>query len=204
MGRIFRRDEGTFPAFHPHTPRHVGRDRRGFVPVFRTEDTGPEPGRVLKRDAMTPALHVEIQNVLDRQGTSDLALEAIARKLLTEFDARFVLIHTPDAATGMLKLRCHAGLDRDMADKVRFLCRGKGLSGTAVSLRRPIQGWQHPDATCAEERDVFSEGTLHVPLLFGDAPCGVLGIAKTYHTRYAPDEIAALAAVARLIASYLH
>jgi signal transduction protein with GAF and PtsI domain len=152
---------------------------------------------------MTPGLRVEIQKVLDRQGTSDLAFDSIACKLLGEFDARSAVVYTPDAATGMLKLRCHCGLDRVSADKIRFLCVGKGLSGKAASLREPVQGWQYPEALCPEEREVLPEGTLYVPMITGNAVRGVLGIAKEFRREYAPDEIAALAAVARLIAPYL-
>jgi signal transduction protein with GAF and PtsI domain len=152
---------------------------------------------------MTPALHAEIRNVLDRQGTSDLAFDSIASKLLGEFDAQTAVVYTPDASTGMLKLRCHCGLERAAADKIRFLCMGKGLSGKAASLRQPVQGWQYPEALCAEEREVLPEGTLYVPMITENAVRGVLGIAKPEGGEYAPDEIATLTSVGRLIAPYL-
>jgi len=152
---------------------------------------------------MTPALRVEIQKVLDRQGTSDLAFDSIACKLLNEFDAQSAVVYTPDASTGLLKLRCHCGLDRASADKIRFLCMGKGLSGKAASLREAVQSWQYPEALCAEEREVLPEGALYVPMIAENSVRGVLGIAKNFHREYAPDEIAALTAVARLIAPYL-
>jgi signal transduction protein with GAF and PtsI domain len=152
---------------------------------------------------MTPDLRVEIQKVLDRQGTSDLAFESIAVKLLEEFDAQSAVVYTPDAGTGMLKLRCHYGLDRASADKIRFLCAGKGLSGKASSLREPVQGCQYPEALSPEEREVLPEGTLYVPMITENSVRGILGIAKQFRGEYAPDEIAALSAVARLIAPYL-
>jgi signal transduction protein with GAF and PtsI domain len=152
---------------------------------------------------MTPALRTEIQKVLDRQGTSDLAFDSIACKMLGEFDAQAAVVYTLDAGTGMLKLRCHCGLGREAADKIRFLCMGKGLSGKAASLRAPVQGWQYPDTLCEGEREVLPEGTLYVPMVTENSLRGVLGIAKDYHREYAPDEIAALTAVARLIAPYL-
>lgn len=152
---------------------------------------------------MTPALHAEIRNVLDRQGTSDLAFDSIAGKLLEEFEAQTAVVYTPDAATGMLKLRCHCGLARAAADKIRFLCMGKGLSGKAASLRKPVQGRKHPEALCPEEREVLPEDTLYVPMMTGDAVRGVLGIAKPRGGEYAADDIAALASVGRLIAPYL-
>lgn len=152
---------------------------------------------------MSPALREEIQKVLDRQGTSDLAFDAIAAKLLTEFDATAAVAYTLDPATGMLKLRCHSGLERGDVESIRFLCMGKGLSGRTASLREPVQGWQHPDAPCAGERDVLPEGSLFVPMMSGNTLCGVLGIAKDFHREYAPDEVAGLSAVARLIAVYL-
>ena len=152
---------------------------------------------------MTPALHEEVQKVLDRQGTSDQAFDSIAAKLLAEFEAGTVVVYTLDPGTGMLKLRCHTGLSRDNADKIRFLCVGKGLSGKAAHLREPVQGWQDPAAPCAGEREVLPEGSLFVPMLAENSLRGVLGIAKGFHREYAPDEVAALSAVARLIASYL-
>lgn len=152
---------------------------------------------------MTPALHAEIRNVLDRQGTSDLAFGSIARKLLGEFEAQTAVVYTPDAATGLFKLRCHSGIERDAADKIRFLCVGKGLTGKAATLREPVLARQCPEALCAEEREVLPENTLYVPMMTGEAVCGVLGIAKPFGVEYAPDEIAALASVARLIAPYL-
>jgi signal transduction protein with GAF and PtsI domain len=152
---------------------------------------------------MTPALRLEIQKVLDRQGTSDLAFDSIACKILGEFDAQTAVVYTPDAGTGMFKLRCHCGLDRASADKIRFQCMGKGLAGKAASLREPVQAWQYPEALAAAEREVLTEGTLYVPMIADHSLRGVLGIAKEFRREFAPDEIAALSAVARLIAPYL-
>jgi signal transduction protein with GAF and PtsI domain len=152
---------------------------------------------------MTPALREEIQKVLDRQGTSDLAFDAVASKLLVEFDAEAAVVYTLDPATGLLKLRCHHGLQREAAAKIRFLCMGKGLAGRTASTREPIQGLANIAAQCAEERDTLPEGSLFVPMLSENSLRGVLGIAKNFHREYAPDEVADLSAVGRLIASYL-
>jgi signal transduction protein with GAF and PtsI domain len=152
---------------------------------------------------MTPTLRHEIQNVLDRQGTSDLAFYSIASKLLSEFGAQTAVVYTLEAGTGMLKLRCHNGLSREIADKIRFLCVGKGLTGGAARLREPVQGRQGTTVPCAEEREALPEGSLFVPMLSENSLRGVLGIAKEFHPEYPPDEVAALSAVARLIASYL-
>lgn len=152
---------------------------------------------------MTATLQDAIQKVLDRQGTSDLALEAVASLVLQEFDAQKAVVYTLDKGTGMLKLRCHAGIDRAAADAIRFLCMGKGLTGKAATERGPVQGRHHADACCAGEREVLPEGSLFVPMLDGDALRGVLGIAKEFHREYAPDEVASLSAIARLIAAYL-
>jgi signal transduction protein with GAF and PtsI domain len=152
---------------------------------------------------MTPALREEIQKILNRQGTSDLAFDAIACKILGEFDAQMAVVYTLDASTGLLKLRCHCGLSREAAQKIRFQCLGKGLSGKAASGREPVQGWQNAAVPCAEERETLPEGSLFVPMLSENSLRGVLGIAKDFHRAYAPDEVAALSAAARLIASYL-
>jgi signal transduction protein with GAF and PtsI domain len=152
---------------------------------------------------MTPALRDEIQKVLERQGTSDLAFDSIACKLLAEFDAQTAVVYTLDAGTGMLKLRCHCGLDREAATRIRFLCVGKGLAGRAASLREPVEGVRNLSALCVEERETLPEGSLFVPMVSENTLRGVIGIAKNFHGEYAPDEIAALTAVARLIAPYL-
>jgi signal transduction protein with GAF and PtsI domain len=152
---------------------------------------------------VTPALRDEIQRILDRQGTSDPAFSAVAEKLLSDFDAEAAVIYTLDTGTGMLKLRCHAGIERAASEKIRFLCVGKGLPGAAAGRREPVQGLRDAQCACVEEREVLPEGSLFVPMLAEDSLRGVLGIAKHYHGEYAPDEVAALSAVARLIASYL-
>ncbi|HEX2613752.1 MAG TPA: GAF domain-containing protein [Fibrobacteria bacterium] len=152
---------------------------------------------------MTPALRDEIQKILDRQGTSDPAFGAVAAKLMADFDAEAAVVYTLDTGTGMLKLRCHEGIDRASSEKIRFLCVGKGLSGAAAGRREPVQGIRDQKAACLEEREVLPEGSLFVPMLADDSLRGVLGIAKHFHREYAPDEVAALSAVGRLIASYL-
>ncbi len=153
---------------------------------------------------MTPTLRDEIQRILDRQGTSDPAFANVAEKLLPEFDADAALVYTLDHGTGMLKLRCHVGLDSEASGKIRFLSVGKGLPGTAARRRLPVQGVRDAELACAQEREALPEGSLFVPMLAEDSLRGVLGIAKKFHREYAPDEVAALSAVARLIASYLN
>ena len=152
---------------------------------------------------MTPALRDEIQRILDRQGTSDPAFGAVAEKLLADFDAEAAVVYTLDTGTGMLKLRCHTGIAQAASEKIRFLCVGKGLPGAAAGRREPVQGLRDAKAACAEEREVLPEGSLFVPMLADESLRGVLGIAKSFQREYAPDEVAALSAVARLIASYL-
>jgi signal transduction protein with GAF and PtsI domain len=152
---------------------------------------------------MTPALQEDIRKVLDRQGTSDLAFDAIVGRLMSVFDAEAAVVYTLDAATGMLKLRCHNGLPRVIADKLRFLCIGKGLPGKAAVLRRAVQAIHHPDSACAEELEVLPPGSLFVPILLGDSLRGVIGIAKHFHREYAPDEVSSLTSVAGLVARYL-
>lgn len=152
---------------------------------------------------MTPVLREEVQKVLDRQGTSDLAFESIACKLLAELDAEAAVVYTLDAGTGLLKLRCHCGLSREVAGDIRFLRVGKGWIGRAASLREPVQGLRHPQSGCPEEHEALPEASLFVPMLSDGTLRGVLGIANNFHREYAPDETASLTALARLIASYL-
>lgn len=152
---------------------------------------------------MTPTLQEDIRKVLDRQGTSDLAFDSIVARLMTVFDAEAAVVYTLDPATGMLKLRCQDGLPRNISGRLRFLCIGKGLPGKAAVMRRPVQSIHDPESACAEELEALPPGSLFVPMLSENSLRGVLGIAKNFHREYAPDEVAALAAVAALIAAYL-
>jgi signal transduction protein with GAF and PtsI domain len=152
---------------------------------------------------MTPTLQEDIRKVLDRQGTSDLAFDSIVSRLMSVFDAEAAVVYTLDPATGMLKLRCHDGLPRNISDKLRFLCIGKGLPGKAAVMRRPVQSIHSPEFACAEELEVLPPGSLFVPMLSENSLRGVIGVAKNFHREYAPDEVAALTAVAALIAAYL-
>ncbi|MCD6025185.1 MAG: histidine kinase [Fibrobacteria bacterium] len=152
---------------------------------------------------MTPTLQEDIRKVLDRQGTSDLAFDSIVSRLMTVFDAEAAVVYTLDPATGMLKLRCHDGLPRNISDRLRFLCIGKGLPGKAAVMRQPIQSIHDPESACAEELEALPPGSLFVPMLSDNCLRGVLGVAKNFHREYAPDEVAALTAVAALIAAYL-
>ena len=152
---------------------------------------------------MTPALHEDVRKVLERQGTSDLAFDTIVARLMSVYDAEAAVVYTLDAATGMLKLRCHNGLPKNISEKLRFLCLGKGLPGKAAVLRRAVQAIHHPESACAEELEVLPPGSLFVPVLSENTLRGVIGIAKNFHREYAPDEVASLTAVAVLIATYL-
>lgn len=148
-------------------------------------------------------LHEDTRMLLTRQGTSDLTFSAIAGSLLVEFETTAAIIYTLDGGTGMLKLRCHCGLDSENVDKIRFLCLGKGMPGTAAATREPVQGGSRAESACPEEREALPEGALFVPMISEGRMRGVLGIAKNMHREFAPDEIAALAGIASLIASYL-
>lgn len=152
---------------------------------------------------MTTALREDVRKVLEKQGTSDLAFESIATKLRSVFDVEAAVVYTLDAATGMLKLRCHSGISRAECEKLRFLHLGKGRPGQAAVLRRPVQAIQPDCKACPEELEALPHGTLFVPMVHENSLRGVLGIAKNFHREYAPDEVAALSGIAALIAGYL-
>lgn len=152
---------------------------------------------------MTTALKEDVRKVLEKQGTSDLAFESIAEKLRSVFDAEVAIAYTLDAATGMLKLRCHSGVSRADAEKLRFLRLGKGLPGQAATSRRPVQALQSGCTACPEELEILPQGSLFVPMVWENSLRGVLGVAKNFHREYAPDEVAALSSIALLIAAYL-
>lgn len=155
---------------------------------------------------MTQILQDDIRKVLDRQGTTDPSFAAVACRLVEVFDAKIGVIYTLDPGTGMLKLRCHCGIAKEAAEKLRFLCMGKDLPGHVAATRKPIQGCQQSESgikSSSAESEVYTTGTLFVPMLHENTLLGVLGIGKGFHHEYAPDEIAALSSIAYLIATYL-
>jgi len=155
---------------------------------------------------MIQVLQDDIRKVLDRQGTTDPTFNSIACRLVESFDAKIGVIYTLDAGTGMLKLRCHCGIAKEAAGRLRFLCMGKDLPGHVATTRKAVQGCQQNDLgirSSSPELDVYTTGTLFVPMLHDNALMGVLGIGKGFHHEYAPDEIASLTSIANLIAVYL-
>ena len=154
---------------------------------------------------MTQVLQDDIRKALDHQGTTDPSFASIACRITEVFDARIGVIYTLDAGTGMLKLRCHCGVAKESAEKLRFLCMGKDLPGHSAMTRKPVQGCQQADLglQASSESDLYTTGTLFVPMIHDNALLGVLGIGKGFHHEYAPDEIASLSSIASLIATYL-
>src|SRR4051812_42449450 len=90
--------------------------------------------------SLTSGLQEEIRRVLDRQGTTDPSFSSIACRLVESFDAKTGVVYTLDPGTGMLKLRCHCGIAKETAEKLRFLCMGKELPGQAAATRKAVQG----------------------------------------------------------------
>ncbi len=154
---------------------------------------------------MTSGLQEEIRRVLDRQGTTDPTFTSITCRLVETFDAKIGVIYTLDAGTGMLKLRCHCGIPKEHAQELRFFCVGKDLPGRVAASRKPLQGFHLNESSSkfSPEFDIFIPGTLFVPMLHENTLLGVLGIGKSFHHEYAPDEIASLSSIAHLIAAYL-
>jgi putative methionine-R-sulfoxide reductase with GAF domain len=153
---------------------------------------------------MILALHEDIRNFLDRQGTTGPCFDSIGGRLLAAFDAQVAVVYTLDAGTGLLKLRCHRGFEKGIAVQMRFRAVGRGLPGRAASLRQPVQ--HLPDSESGEshaEPDPFPMGTIFVPMVHESDLRGVLGIGKGFHHEYAPDQIANLVSIANLIAAYL-
>jgi len=167
---------------------------------------------------MTSGLQEEIRRVLDRQGTTDPTFTSITCRLVENFDAKIGVVYTLDAGTGMLKLRCHCGIPKEHAEKLRFFPVGKDLPGKVAASRKPLQGFHlndandsststpsnpSPSSKFSPEFDIFTTGTIFVPMLHDNTLLGVLGIGKSFHHEYAPDEIAFLSSIAHLIAAYL-
>jgi signal transduction protein with GAF and PtsI domain len=153
---------------------------------------------------MTQALQDEIRKLLDRQGTTDPSFASIACRIVETFDVKIGVVYTLDPGTGMLKLRCHCGIPKDQAGKLRFLCMGKDIPGHVATSRKPLQGCHGvPSKSHEPEFEIYGIGTLFVPMMHEDALTGVLGIGKGFHHEYAPDEVERLTSLGNLIASYL-
>ncbi len=149
------------------------------------------------------ALREDLQNLLQRQGTSDLALQAVAASVKLELEADAALVYTLDAGTGLLKLRCHPGISTADATGIRFHCIGKGLPGLAAARQEPIQSAFETTSMTPEERAVLPANSLFFPLIFDGRMRGVIGVARQADAPWAPETVSLLTGVARLIATYL-
>src|SRR5689334_7412307 len=128
------------------------------------------------------ALLAELKTLLEKDGDTDPALEAVLGKLLAAFDCVVGTVHTIDAGNGMLKLRAKCGIPDSILDKVRMIPIGKGMAGIAAERRQVVQVCNlQTDASGVAKpaaKDTKMEGSISAPMLKGGSLMGTVGVAK--------------------------
>jgi L-methionine (R)-S-oxide reductase len=156
---------------------------------------------------VTDSLFSDIQNVLDKRGVSDPALEAILDIVLKDFDCPVGTIHSIDPSTGLLKLRAQRGIPEIILDKVRMIPIGKGMAGIAAERKEPVQvcNLQTDNSGVAKPgaKETKMEGSISIPLLLANSLYGTLGVAKPIAYEFSADETKRLMRIGHLLSKFL-
>jgi L-methionine (R)-S-oxide reductase len=106
---------------------------------------------------------------------------------------------------GQLHLAASTGIPPVVADTVRTVPVGKGMAGLAVERRRPVDACNIQTDASGDVRPgaraTGLQGSIVVPLLDGDTPCGALGVANRAERTFTDDEQRALLGLGRAIAA---
>jgi GAF domain-containing protein len=152
-------------------------------------------------------LLAEIAERLARGNTADASLQAALDRTLDWFGCAAGTIHDFDARAGVLRLRAQHNIPDAVRERVRLVPVGKGMAGLAAQRRVSVQvcNLQADLAGAAEPaaRATGMEGCIAVPILAGDALCGVLGVAKPAAHTYGDHETELLLGVAAALAAFL-
>jgi L-methionine (R)-S-oxide reductase len=153
------------------------------------------------------ALLGDIRTLLEKEGNTDAALEAVLAKLLQAFECVVGTIHTLDPASGMLKLRARRGIPDSILDKVRMIPIGKGMAGIAAERRQVVQVCNlQTDASGVAKpaaKDTKMEGSISAPMLSGGNLKGTVGVAKPVPYEFTDAESGLLMDAGTLIAGYV-
>ncbi len=131
--------------------------------------------------------------------------QTVLAEVLQKFSCVTGTIHRTDVATGLLCLLAHQGIPPFVLDKINTIPFGKGIAGCAAERQEPVQlcnlqidasGVAKPAA-----RQTNVQGALAVPILADGKVLGVLGIGKMQPYDFTAEEIAAVQAIAKLIAT---
>lgn len=132
------------------------------------------------------------------------AWDQVLTEILQVFDCSTGTLHTWDADSNLLLLLAHRGIPDFLLPKMTKIPIGKGMAGIAAAREEPVQicnlqtdesGVARPSA-----KETKVAGSLAIPLLDGEALCGVLGVAKAEPYEFPDEEIEVLMALGRRLA----
>lgn len=149
----------------------------------------------------------EIKNRLENEGSTEANLQAILEQTLSCFGCVVGTIHSLDSTSELLKLRAQKGIPEAILNQVNVIPIGKGMAGLAVLRREPVQvcNLQTDNSGVAKSgaKDTKMEGSITVPMLFGETVRGALGVAKPELYKFSKEETDLLLQIASLIGKYL-
>lgn len=149
----------------------------------------------------------EIENRLENEGSTEANLQAILEQTLSCFGCVVGTIHSLDLTSELLKLRAQRGIPEAILNQVSLIPIGKGMAGLAVLRREPVQvcNLQTDNSGVAKSgaKDTKMEGSITVPMLFGETVRGALGVAKPELYEFSQKETDLLLQIASLIGKYL-
>ncbi len=144
-----------------------------------------------------------VDSLLESQGPTEQALGTVLERVLAHFNCAVGTLHELDAATDTLYLRADQGLPPIVRDRVRVIPVGKGMAGLAAQQRRPVQvcNLQEDDTGVARPaaKETQMQGSIALPLLWGETLCGTLGVSKPVPYEFSSQEKETLLALASRI-----
>jgi GAF domain-containing protein len=154
--------------------------------------------------SLAPADAAFLERLADLEPGSERHASALAL-VVAHFRADSGTIHL--LADGLLRLRAHSpGLPPAVLEVIRTIPVGKGMAGLCVERRAPVTACNLQTDTSGDVRPgaraTALRGSIVVPLLSGDEPCGALGIGNREERTFGPAEVALLLDAGRAIARW--
>lgn len=133
------------------------------------------------------------------------AFERALEETLRHFRAESGTIHR--LQEGVLVLAAHSrGMPPPVLEIIRTIPVGKGMAGLAVERRAPVTACNLQTDASGDVRPgaraTGLRGSIVVPMLVGEEPCGALGIANQAERTFSPEETELLLAAGRVLAGF--
>ena len=130
---------------------------------------------------MSDAMNPLARTVAELATASPTPWDDILAAVTKHFDCPVGTVHMMQD-DGMLHLRSQIGLPPPVLDKVQVIPVGKGMAGIAAERKEAVQvcNLQQDDSGVVRPgaKQTKMEGSIAVPMMFGNEVRGVLGIAK--------------------------